>query len=93
MDNSFLLRNIEDLEEVVLDALAIVERIENMSKTFSIIEKDLKKDDIFHVGNIVFLKETIDLRFSSCVSVLEDELPPPPPEPFGVVSAFCSCLL
>ena len=60
MDNSFLLRNIEDLEEVVLDALDIVERIENMSKTFSLIEKDLKKDDIFHVGNIVFLKETIE---------------------------------
>ena len=60
MDNSFLLRNIEDLEEVVLDTLDIVERIENMSKTFSLIEKDLKKDDIFHVGNIVFLKETIE---------------------------------
>lgn len=60
MDNSFLLKNIEDLEEVVLDTLDIVERIENMSKTFNIIEKDLKKDDIFHVGNIVFLKETIE---------------------------------
>lgn len=60
MNNSFLLKNIEDLEDVILDSLDIVERIENMDKIFNIVEKDLKKDYVFHIGNIIFLKETIE---------------------------------
>lgn len=66
MDNKGLIKDIEDIEDNILDAIDVVDNMKDLNKRIAVIEKKFTEDfDMsdslnVHIGNIIYLKNTIE---------------------------------